>query len=386
MRLPVLITLTLISSFSIAQSVSNENVNHLYDPRKEVNLDWVMARQEGKMVIAYALKSTSSTEELFLMKWDKRKSYSQRDGDLIQLDSIRLAPGETKKGELKVDLSDEPWLLTGTVTKVTSSETWIYPALIEKNYPVNGFMLDNGEKVFTSYLKTKQPYTIQGSTQSADLFCFYYKKDFPSAFPPFTKSTAGADPILLSDSTFTIRSGESLTFKKEGLYLFQTDTTSAEGIAFHVGDGAYPRYTRIEDLVPPLIFICTKEEFKSLEDAKGDKVQFDKTILSITRDKDRAKKFMRSYYGRVELANQYFTSYKEGWKTDRGMIYIIFGLPDEIRRTDQNEIWYYKNSRTKFVFIKKGSVYDPDYFVLMRDDRFTELWYNTIDLWRKSRF
>ncbi|HCM77656.1 MAG TPA: GWxTD domain-containing protein, partial [Cytophagales bacterium] len=123
-----------------------------------------------------------------------------------------------------------------------------------------------------------------------------------------------------------------------------------------------------------------------LQQANGDKVALDQVIMGITRDKDRAKRFMKSYYSRVELANKFFTSYKEGWKSDRGMIYIIFGLPDEIRKTSQNEIWYYKDSRTKFVFIKKGSVYDPDYYTLMRDDRFTQLWYNTIDLWRKSRF
>lgn len=88
----------------------------------------------------------------------------------------------------------------------------------------------------------------------------------------------------------------------------------------------------------------------------------------------------------MELANKYFTSYKEGWKTDQGMAFIVFGLPDEIRKTSQNEIWYYKDSRTKFVFIKKGSIYAPHYYTLMRDGRFTQLWYNAIDLWRKARF
>jgi GWxTD domain-containing protein len=134
------------------------------------------------------------------------------------------------------------------------------------------------------------------------------------------------------------------------------------------------------------VFVSTQDEFIQLQQSNGDKVVFDKTIIGITRDRDRAKRFMKSYYTRVELANQYFTSYKEGWKTDQGMTFIIFGLPDEIRKTSQNEIWYYKDSRTKFVFIKKGSIYSPNYYTLMRDDRFTQLWYNTIDLWRKSRF
>ena len=109
-------------------------------------------------------------------------------------------------------------------------------------------------------------------------------------------------------------------------------------------------------------------------------------ILDITNDKDRAKNFMRSYFKRVEYANLFFTSFKEGWKTDRGMIFIVFGAPDEVQVTGQQEIWSYKNPRQSFYFNKAGSVYSPDHFVLTRDSKFTENWYLTIDLWRKSRF
>ena len=32
-----------------------------------------------------------------------------------------------------------------------------------------------------------------------------------------------------------------------------------------------------------------------------------------------------------------FTSYKQGWKTDKGMIYIIFGAPDEVLKDGERE-------------------------------------------------
>ena len=108
--------------------------------------------------------------------------------------------------------------------------------------------------------------------------------------------------------------------------------------------------------------------------------------MDITGDRDRAKNFMRSYFRRVELANIYFSSYKQGWKTDRGMVYLIFGLPDEVSVNDGTETWFYKNTRTRFTFVRRGSVYDPHHSVLLRDKRFTEIWFSTIDLWRKSRF
>ena len=68
------------------------------------------------------------------------------------------------------------------------------------------------------------------------------------------------------------------------------------------------------------------------------------------------------------------------------MIIIIFGAPDEVQVFGQQEIWRYKNSRQEFTFNRVGSVYHPDHYVLIRDKQYTEYWYQTVDLWRKSRF
>lgn len=67
------------------------------------------------------------------------------------------------------------------------------------------------------------------------------------------------------------------------------------------------------------------------------------------------------YYRRIEHANRRFTVMRrEGWKTDRGMIYIMYGEPDQIedypfelnRRAYQ--VWHYYNADNKvreFLFI-----------------------------------
>jgi len=148
----------------------------------------------------------------------------------------------------------------------------------------------------------------------------------------------------------------------------------------------FPKFTKIDELVPPLILVTTPEEFAALSNAKGEKAKFDKTILNITGDKDRARLFMKNFFRNIELANIYFSSYKEGWKTDRGMLYLIFGLPDEVSKNTGNEIWTYKSVNTKFTFVRSGSVYDPENYVLLRDKRFTDAWFGMVDLWRKGRF
>jgi hypothetical protein len=97
---------------------------------------------------------------------------------------------------------------------------------------------------------------------------------------------------------------------------------------------------------------------------------------------------MRNYFKRVEAANQYFSSYKEGWKTDRGMIYIIYGIPDEVYLFEDREVWEYKNEdfKERFQFVKSATIFDPENYVLIREKSFTNDWYNMIDLWRKARF
>lgn len=60
------------------------------------------------------------------------------------------------------------------------------------------------------------------------------------------------------------------------------------------------------------------------------------------------------YYSRVDYANSNFKSYMEGWRTDMGMVFIIYGPP---LRTDRNrmndgryyERWIYTNKQIVFV-------------------------------------
>jgi len=66
---------------------------------------------------------------------------------------------------------------------------------------------------------------------------------------------------------------------------------------------------------------------------------------------------MDEYYRRVAYANENFSSFKEGWKSDMGMIYIIFGPPSDIERHPFDrgykpfEIWYYYHINRQFIFV-----------------------------------
>jgi len=270
------------------------------------------------------------------------------------------------------------------LTNKRTKEVHLDFRLIEANYPPDGLLWRNAKPVFSSNIPMNTEVTITNNF-APTLKVYHYAERFPAGSPPFAEKELSVDPIMEVDSSFWLTSGQAVKFSKEGLYLVQSDTNAVRGISFRVSPPSYPKMTKVEDLSTSLVFISTKEESDRLKAAGPDKTKFDKVVLDITRDKDRAKVLIRNYFRRVELANIYFSSYKEGWKTDRGMMYLVFGLPDEVNRNGQFEVWSYKAINAKFTFDKTGSVYDPDYFVLERNRRFADTWYYTIDMWRKSQ-
>ena len=66
---------------------------------------------------------------------------------------------------------------------------------------------------------------------------------------------------------------------------------------------------------------------------------------------------MQEYYSRVERANILFGTFRNGWETDRGEVYIRFGPPSEVERhpfeinQQPYEIWYYYDIQRQFIFV-----------------------------------
>lgn len=88
---------------------------------------------------------------------------------------------------------------------------------------------------------------------------------------------------------------------------------------------------------------------------------------------------MEEYYSRVEFANKNFKHYIEGWKTDMGMVFIIFGSPNNVDRhpfdidSKPYEVWYYYQINRQFVFVDESGF--GDYRLV------TPIW----DIWQRPR-
>jgi GWxTD domain-containing protein len=88
---------------------------------------------------------------------------------------------------------------------------------------------------------------------------------------------------------------------------------------------------------------------------------------------DRNEAF-EEYYSRISYANSSFKSFQEGWLTDKGMVYIIFGPPyTSEKQNNYNdgriyERWSYMNNR-EFIFVDNSGFGD---FRMVRPMSITE--------------
>ena len=85
-----------------------------------------------------------------------------------------------------------------------------------------------------------------------------------------------------------------------------------------------------------------------------------------TPDTDK-NELQEEFYHRVDFANNNFTVNaldKEGWKTDRGNIYVKYGPPTDVERHQDQlnlppyEIWYYEKLDRRYYFEDKSGVGD----------------------------
>jgi len=152
-------------------------------------------------------------------------------------------------------------------------------------------------------------------------------------------------------------------------------------------------------MIPPLAYLASAEEMYRMKAADRPKSALDDFWISCGGNIDKARELIRIYYTRVLYSNYYFTSYKEGWRTERGMIYIIYGPPDKVYKTNDGESWGYRKPSIKsswgtryrvkedylyFNFKKKDNIFSDNDFFISRSETLITLWDQAVASWRKG--
>ncbi|WP_138992058.1 GWxTD domain-containing protein [Larkinella sp. C7] len=222
---------------------------------------------------------------------------------------------------------------------------------------------------------------------SKPLHLFRYRHDFDPAQSPMNTTPRPATKVMGVDSTMTVMTNQPFSLPDEGLYYFVEDTADAFGLGLVVADNRFPKMTRPEKLIKPILYVSTNTEINSLNTAADYKKALDRYWLTLMAgDQNLAKGAIRAYYGRVEEANRLFTTYKEGWKTDKGMIYIVLGPPDRVQRSRDREVWVYNQranvSEINFTFNRKPNQFVEDHYELVRYVEYQPVWYPVVEAWR----
>lgn len=257
----------------------------------------------------------------------------------------------------------------------------------------NNFMLcapRSHSPLFRNFVGNGEPFKLHYyNTDKPFLYVKYYKGNPDPAKPPYSNTMAPLPVMHDSSWRISIREADSVVFKGKGQYVITADSTQSGGFSIGIYNDGFPEVTSASALLEPLRYITTRKEYTTLETSRNVKTAVDSFWLSLGGNADRARELISAYYGRVEIANMHFTSSKEGWKTDRGMVYIIYGEPQNVYRSWKTETWVYGQDQSgnmlNFVFDREmESVADND-FKLERNPAYNVSWITAVDYWKQGQ-
>ncbi|MDD3876998.1 MAG: GWxTD domain-containing protein [Bacteroidales bacterium] len=249
----------------------------------------------------------------------------------------------------------------------------------------------DGNLIYEPYFNKSDTVIIHNSDINlTQLYVKYYPNRFQIATPPFNISIQKPTNIF-PDTVFSIQIEDGISepfqLKREGVYRILVDSAGNEGLTIFRFHEDYPNITEAEQMIYSARYLTTRQEFDNMIIQADKKHAIELFWLEIAGNKERARQLIKNYYGRVRLANKFFTSYHEGWKTDRGMVFIIYGTPSYVYKTDTSENWIYgepSNLRSiNFMFYKVDNPLVENDYMLSKSEMFRDNWYFAISNWRR---
>ncbi|NND77663.1 MAG: GWxTD domain-containing protein [Flavobacteriales bacterium] len=259
-----------------------------------------------------------------------------------------------------------------------------------ENYMVRRVI--DGLPILTEYLSVDTRLELSSSYfRSNELDVSYYNTKLDLPPPPFS---------LKRPKKFDLEPNEKAKVSKnnKGRYEVEMKGYDIARVKDHVHGGdhsllsfynGFPKISTYDQMIEAIRYITTKEEYSKLISSEDKKAALDEFWLERSGSTQRAKKIIRTYYSRAEAANRYFSAHTEGWKTDRGLIFVIFGRPISISKSMDSEIWYYgeegKFRSLNFRFVRTQNPFSSNDFRLMRREDYKPVWYYFVDAWRGGR-
>jgi GWxTD domain-containing protein len=307
------------------------------------------------------------------------KTNSRSDIDLSHK-TFTLEPG---KYVVKLGLEDLESHRTFTTEEKITIDDYSKPVVSASEITFVRRMEKDGDRVTSIFPQVTSPYKGLGHPAYA-YFEIYNPQNAETA--EITYQIIGENTDYKSKSSETIRLTDtitdySITLPTDSLahdrYTLAVEIVVDNKKAqiektFYMRWGGLPRTAGdLDAAIQQLQYIASRGEWKKLKKASdADKLKYFQEFWQ-KRDPSPStaqNEAMESYYAKIDVANQEFSVMgREGWKSDRGVVFIILGPPNEIIRNDYPagsrpyQIWQYYGINRQFEFYDRNGFGDFEF-------------------------
>ena len=393
--------LCLTITVSAQNRMSSADVSYLYNPEHEFLVDYRTA-QDGnrvKVFLRFTLNSGMVKISDYNIRYDLRQDYiaERRTGSATRLDTSNIIGRGFREFfyAFELEKSDNQNLIVLEIENVIRRNKYYLdipvsntadikntPFLIfdeQGDMPIFARHVGNGTSVrIKNVFKDNGSFEINGAENNRAI-----------ALPPFDEVEIDPKEIVAIDTVYGALHDEVFTFNSEGFYTIIDAENKENVLGILVTDKFFPLFDDYKKMAEPLIYISTNAEYNDIRKSDDPKKGFEDFVLKSTNNNPlMASDFVKHYYRRVKTSGHLLTSTKRGWKTDKGMLYQIFGNPRQVFRNDTSELWVYafnNGGRMRFIFdIKKGMGNTKEY-VLIRGKKYRDVWMASVANWRNGR-
>ena len=249
----------------------------------------------------------------------------------------------------------------------------------------------SGYPKFMRFFLTGEKFNVMYRDRNLDsIYVDYFKPENELPRPPIT-ATSDYTMNYTPDTSYVFPMVDTVDYdlRREGMYLVKVDKEHELGLTLFNFGGSFPEVKNTRELMEPLFYLATLAEYRDLRTQPNRKLAVDNFWLRLGNSIEKSRELIRIYYNRVVYSNLYFSSNKEGWKTDQGMIFILFGPPSRIQMTGSGESWYYyakrKSKVVEFKFVREQDAFS-DQNMIWQKTTDSQMYYNeAIRSWKNGK-
>ncbi len=259
----------------------------------------------------------------------------------------------------------------------------------------------NKNQLFSQVLRVDEYISLQYLRGPIDSLYISYFRPFSSVPDPpsmmLPQKSLDYDPDRIAALAYS--DTLPIMLPRKGVFLCSVDRKMRDGYTLYNFGQSYPNMTTPEEMIEPLIYLAQQFELDQMKASARPKVALDDFWVKCGGNIERARELIRIYYTRAVYANLYFTSFTEGWRTERGMIYVIYGPPDKVYKNQEGETWGYRKPVIKsswggrykvkeeylfFNFKHRDNIFSDNDYYLSRNETLITYWDQAILSWRKG--